>query len=223
MNTSISNLRARFAAGRALMPAPRQANFETQTQTQTQTQTLTQTQTQTKGTICVKSSRARRKLRQLKKMRHESNPGSTDPAQKSSLPGLGLQRAKRVPRPKSAPWRQSSYNELGMRCMTGRFVEKARWQMSIVKLAAAALLIFGLSAPVFGQPQDRHGDPLPEGALARFGTQRFRQGYYCYAAEFSPDGKWVACASAGQGICIWDVKTGQRLTRFGSWQTYCSE
>ncbi|HEV3445664.1 MAG TPA: WD40 repeat domain-containing protein [Gemmataceae bacterium] len=61
---------------------------------------------------------------------------------------------------------------------------------------------------------DRLGDPLPEGALARLGTGRFRSGSMMYQAGFSPDGKFVAGASAGGGIVLWDVANGKEVQRF---------
>src|SRR5262249_37422060 len=39
---------------------------------------------------------------------------------------------------------------------------------------------------------DRFGDPLPEDALARFGTVRWRQGSIVTAIQFSPDDKTMA-------------------------------
>jgi RNA polymerase sigma factor (sigma-70 family) len=62
---------------------------------------------------------------------------------------------------------------------------------------------------------DRYGDPLPEGALARLGTIRFRQGFFTYRAVYSPDGKTIACASVGRGLCLWDATTGKELRCFG--------
>src|ERR1700732_4611 len=57
---------------------------------------------------------------------------------------------------------------------------------------------------------DRHGDPLPLGAIARLGTVRLREvGSIAYAN----DGKTLA--SGGQGLVrIWDADSGKELRRF---------
>jgi RNA polymerase sigma factor (sigma-70 family) len=58
-------------------------------------------------------------------------------------------------------------------------------------------------------PTDRHGDPLPPGALARLGTARFRHRYAQVA--FAPDGKTLLSAGDDQAVRIWDVKTGKQV------------
>src|SRR5262249_48388268 len=50
---------------------------------------------------------------------------------------------------------------------------------------------------------DRHGDPLPEGALARLGTLRWRALGEVEAPAFAPDSKGVATVSR-QGLCFFD-------------------
>jgi RNA polymerase sigma factor (sigma-70 family) len=71
--------------------------------------------------------------------------------------------------------------------------------------------------PDRGEPArvDRHGDALPEGAVARLGTLRFRGVRGCLA--FSPDGRLLAAAggSAGEQITLFDRTTGRAVRRFG--------
>src|SRR5262249_30403178 len=78
---------------------------------------------------------------------------------------------------------------------TMRAPNRTRWQAAL----AAALLtgpLLSTPAPVAAQagPRpavDRYGDPLPTGAIARFGTLRFRQGSMVGAVTVSPDGNLV--------------------------------
>jgi RNA polymerase sigma factor (sigma-70 family) len=58
---------------------------------------------------------------------------------------------------------------------------------------------------------DAHGDALPEGAIARLGTLRFRGVRGCLA--FAPDGKLLAAATgpAGERVTFWEPATGQEV------------
>ncbi|MCI0464468.1 MAG: WD40 repeat domain-containing protein [Gemmataceae bacterium] len=66
-----------------------------------------------------------------------------------------------------------------------------------------------------GQPRrtDSHGDPLPEGALFRFGSVRLRHGATIRASALSPDGKFLATAS-DRTVVVWDLATGKTRHRF---------
>jgi RNA polymerase sigma factor (sigma-70 family) len=62
------------------------------------------------------------------------------------------------------------------------------------------------TAPV---PPEAPVDPLPEGAVARFGSPRLQHFSIDRSATFSPDGKLLATSGANTPICVWDVKTGK--------------
>jgi WD40 repeat protein len=57
-------------------------------------------------------------------------------------------------------------------------------------------------------------DSLPKGAIAQFGSPRFRANYPFTALAGSPDGKWVATASATHGAQIWDRASGALVRTF---------
>src|SRR5689334_5204869 len=57
---------------------------------------------------------------------------------------------------------------------------------------------------------DRHGDPLPEGALARLGTIRLRHPGLIQSVSLSPNGKLVASAG-GKAVRLWDVASGKLI------------
>jgi RNA polymerase sigma factor (sigma-70 family) len=61
--------------------------------------------------------------------------------------------------------------------------------------------------------RDLQGDPLPEGAVARLGTVRWRHSYTAGAVVFSPDGKQLATLggfSTARPLVVWDAQTGRQ-------------
>jgi RNA polymerase sigma factor (sigma-70 family) len=61
---------------------------------------------------------------------------------------------------------------------------------------------------------DRNGDPLPEGAIARLGSARWRHGGRVQSVTFGPDGKTLASASWDGSVRVWEAGTGRELATF---------
>ena len=57
---------------------------------------------------------------------------------------------------------------------------------------------------------DAHGDPLPEGALARLGTIRFRDANFIAATAPSPDGKLLALSNTRGTLRLLDATPAER-------------
>src|SRR5437868_5821067 len=58
-------------------------------------------------------------------------------------------------------------------------------------------------------PVDRYGDPLPPGALARFGTTRLQHGKRVSALAYSPDGRTLASGADDGTVRLWESATGR--------------
>jgi WD40 repeat protein len=61
---------------------------------------------------------------------------------------------------------------------------------------------------------DLYGDPLPDGALARLGTIRWRHASPVSFVAFTPNGKAVVTACQDDVIRLWDLETGKQIRRF---------
>ncbi len=59
--------------------------------------------------------------------------------------------------------------------------------------------------------RDRLGDPLPDGAVMRLGTLRYRSSHDLPALAFAPRGKLMANGSKDNKIEVWNTATGSRI------------
>jgi len=89
-------------------------------------------------------------------------------------------------------------------------------QIGLTLVFGLSILVGGASAePPEDKPSartDRYGDPLPEGAIARLGTVRFRHAGALHAMAFSPDGKILVASSDDKNmLVIWDRTNGRKV------------
>jgi WD40 repeat protein len=62
-------------------------------------------------------------------------------------------------------------------------------------------------------PNDRFGDPLPFGAIARMGSVRLKFASQLQQLQFSPNGRLLASAEANGTLNLWKVTTGELIHR----------
>jgi len=66
--------------------------------------------------------------------------------------------------------------------------------------------------------QDAFGDPLPPGAVARFGTFRFRHAGPVLSLTISRDGSLIASTGVDGPVRVWEAATGRELFTLGDLQ-----
>ncbi len=63
---------------------------------------------------------------------------------------------------------------------------------------------------------DRYGDPLPDGAVVRLGTTRYRQDSPIYRIAYTPDGGHFVTDGRDSILRVWDTATGRIIRRIDS-------
>src|SRR5262245_13378588 len=82
-------------------------------------------------------------------------------------------------------------------------------------LFLASCILLSLADAAGAPPQiprlDVNGDPLPNGAIARIGSTRGNHGASIYALAYSPNGKTLVSAGAGNVLRVWDGASGGQI------------
>src|SRR6267378_2933045 len=78
------------------------------------------------------------------------------------------------------------------------------------RLALIGMILFGSATlGTAAQQSDCHGDPLPEGAVARLGTLRLRHGDGVSQVAYSSDGKWMVSLGRDRTCRAWEANSGR--------------
>jgi WD40 repeat protein len=90
-----------------------------------------------------------------------------------------------------------------------------RYAAGLLIAAVIPCVAAGQGQPAAGPASrnDRHGDPLPPGALVRLGTIRYRQETPIEQIVYSPDGRFAASDGDDADVRIWDGRDGRLLRR----------
>jgi WD40 repeat protein len=91
-----------------------------------------------------------------------------------------------------------------------------RCKLLLLSVIMLALVLTADATQQQPATKDAFGDALPEGAVARLGTVRWRHGGVTTFAAFLPGGKTVISAGMDKTIRVWEYPSGKELHKIGS-------
>jgi WD40 repeat protein len=98
-------------------------------------------------------------------------------------------------------------------------VHRHRFLLVLGLLWLTALPVSAQNAKKSPSRVDLHGDPLPDGSVARLGSVRFHHENGIIAMAFSPDAKTILAGGIqdkGLSLRLWETTTGKELFRFNA-------
>jgi RNA polymerase sigma factor (sigma-70 family) len=124
-----------------------------------------------------------------------------------------LTYSQRVTRTKTVATIALAWCALGALLVGGGWLARDFWNPPPMPVPAPPVDALVAQLPA-GPPVlvDRHGDPLPRGALARMGTVRLRLGSPVYRFTYSPNGQTLV-AGGDREVILWRADTGAELGR----------
>ena len=96
-------------------------------------------------------------------------------------------------------------------------MNNTRLAIMVCTLAASLTVLTADNSASGGEPQNSVPNPkdkLPEGAVLRLGTTRFRHSDWVIAVAFTGDGEHSVSTSGSDEVRIWDAATGLETERF---------
>jgi RNA polymerase sigma factor (sigma-70 family) len=182
------------------------------------------------GTVCSRLTRGKDRLRiRLIKRGVTLSAGAAAALAQEAAAALPTGLAQATVLAVVAPTGSGQAAALAHALLRAESLNRLKWALAVVLMlgsAAGAGLVLSRDVP---EPNagaapasvvnplagvDRNGDPLPEGALLRLGSARFRFADRAVAAAFAPDGRTFTTVGQQGLVNTWDADTGRPVSTF---------
>lgn len=119
--------------------------------------------------------------------------------------------------------RTPAFQAQGMAMKFRRGAQASGLRLRTLRSARIGLVLFtcvlwGAAASSQTPPRlDASGDELPDSAIQRLGTTRFRTEAPLRSVAIAPDGRFIYAALGDRGVVCWDASTGKTVRTFGGY------